>query len=53
MTEHNYNVIMPERGLPIKAWTKGVLMDEAAERQLKNVASLPFVHKWVAAMETN
>lgn len=50
MTEHNYNVIMPERGLPIKAWTKGVLMDEAAERQLKNVASLPFIHKWVAAM---
>lgn len=45
MTEHNYNVIAPKCGVPIKAWTKGVVMDE---RQLKNVASLPFIHNWVA-----
>ncbi len=50
MTEHNYNVIAPERGVPIKAWTRGVAIEEAAEKQLRNVASLPFIHKWVAAM---
>lgn len=50
MTEYNYNVIAPEHGVPIKAWTKGVVLDEAAERQLRNVANLPFIHKWVAAM---
>jgi tRNA-splicing ligase RtcB len=37
-------------GVPIKAWTRGVPADENAIQQLKNVASLPIVHKWVAAM---
>jgi tRNA-splicing ligase RtcB (3'-phosphate/5'-hydroxy nucleic acid ligase) len=46
----NYNVIKPENGVPIKAWTKGVVMEGAAEKQLRNVAELPFVYKWVAAM---
>ncbi|MGI8653642.1 MAG: hypothetical protein ACR2LC_00320 [Pyrinomonadaceae bacterium] len=41
MTEHNYNVIAPERGVPIKAWTRGVGVEEAAEKQLRNVASRP------------
>jgi len=50
MTEKNYNVIRGERGVPIKAWTRGVPLEDAAERQLRNVASLPFVYKWVAAM---
>ncbi|HZP23666.1 MAG TPA: RtcB family protein [Terriglobales bacterium] len=50
MTERNYNVIAPEAGVPIKAWTRGVVLEEAAEKQLRNVASLPFVYKWVAAM---
>ena len=45
-----YNVIQPDRGVPIKAWTRGVLFDEAAERQLHNVAQLPFVFDHVAAM---
>ena len=44
-----YNYIATE-GAPIKAWTKGVPLEPAAERQLKNVASLPFIHKHVAAM---
>ena len=35
---------------PIKAWVKGVPVEEAAKTQLKNIASLPFIHKWVAAM---
>ena len=37
-------------GVPIKAWTRGVPVEEAAERQLRNVAGLPFVHRHVAAM---
>jgi tRNA-splicing ligase RtcB (3'-phosphate/5'-hydroxy nucleic acid ligase) len=50
MSENTYQVINPERGVPVKAWIEGVTMEEAAEKQLRNVASLPFVHKWVAAM---
>ena len=50
MTERNYNFIAPEAGVPIKAWTRGVALEEAAEKQLRNVALLPFVFKWVAAM---
>ena len=37
-------------GVPIKAWIRGVAMEDAARAQLHNVARLPFVHKWVAAM---
>jgi tRNA-splicing ligase RtcB (3'-phosphate/5'-hydroxy nucleic acid ligase) len=48
--ESNYNIIQSENGVPIKAWTKGVAVDASAERQLCNVASMPFIYKWVAAM---
>ena len=37
-------------GAPIKAWTRGVPVEEAAKRQLENVARLPFIHHHVAAM---
>jgi tRNA-splicing ligase RtcB len=50
MTENTYNVIKPETGVPIKAWTKGVPLEDAARNQLLNVAQLPFIYKWVAAM---
>jgi len=50
MTDQNYNVIKPDSGVPIKAWTKGVPLEDAAQKQLLNVASLPFIYKWVAAM---
>jgi len=50
MTERNCNVIEPDTGVPIKAWTHGVALEEAAEKQLRNVAMLPFIFKWVAAM---
>jgi tRNA-splicing ligase RtcB len=46
----NYKVISAESGVPIKAWTVGVPFETAAEEQLKKVASLPFVYKWVAVM---
>jgi tRNA-splicing ligase RtcB len=35
---------------PIKAWTRGVEVDEKAKQQLRNLASLPFVFKHVAVM---
>ena len=50
MSENNYNTIQPENGVPIKAWTKGVAVEASAEKQLRNVASMPFIYKWVAAM---
>lgn len=45
-----YNVFNFDGGVPIKAWTKGLDIEASAMLQLKNVASLPFVHKHVAVM---
>lgn len=47
MTDATYNVIKPDIGVPIKAWTKGVPLEDAARAQLLNVARLPFIYKWV------
>ncbi|CAN5924326.1 RtcB family protein [soil metagenome] len=44
------HVTLPTAGLPIKAWTVGVPFEAEAEAQLRRVASLPFIHKWVAVM---
>ena len=47
----NYNVITSEKGgVPIKAWTKGVPVEDQARQQLINAAQLPFIFKWIAAM---
>jgi tRNA-splicing ligase RtcB len=48
--EKNYNVLTAENGVPIKAWTKGVPLEDQARKQLLNVAQLPFIFKWIAAM---
>lgn len=45
-----YDVIETPDHAPIKAWTRGVPIEDAALKQLKNVASLPFIHKHVAVM---
>jgi tRNA-splicing ligase RtcB (3'-phosphate/5'-hydroxy nucleic acid ligase) len=47
-----YNVMPPPAtgGVPVKAWTKGVPIEEQARKQLMNAAQLPFVFKWIAAM---
>lgn len=42
--------IIDSTGKPIKAWTRGVQVEDAAKQQLRNLASLPFIHKHVAAM---
>lgn len=46
----NYEVMSDTAGVPVKSWTVGVNFEEKARQQLRNIASLPFVHKWVAAM---
>jgi tRNA-splicing ligase RtcB len=37
-------------GAPIKAWTNGVPIEDSAIKQLRNVASLPFIHSHLALM---
>jgi tRNA-splicing ligase RtcB len=37
-------------GVPIKAWTRGVEIDENAKEQLRNTARIPVVHGHVAVM---
>src|SRR5712664_3515797 len=49
-SERSYQVIHPEGGVPIKAWTRGVPIEDVAAKQLANVARMPFIHQWVAVM---
>ena len=49
-TNDTTHVTLSTAGLPIKAWTVGVPFEAEAEAQLRRVASLPFIHKWVAVM---
>ncbi len=51
MSEEAQHVVLKgEKGVPVKAWVRGVPLEEQAKQQLLNVAQLPFVFKWVAAM---
>jgi len=45
-----YELLDNGAGVPVKAWIRGVGVEEQAKQQLANVAALPFIHKWVAAM---
>ncbi|MCX5747919.1 MAG: RtcB family protein [Proteobacteria bacterium] len=49
MTNTNYQILNTDH-VPIKAWTNGVPFETEAEAQLRRVAALPFVHKWIAVM---
>jgi tRNA-splicing ligase RtcB len=42
--------LIESAGAPIKAWTRGVQVEEQARQQLRNLASMPFVFRHVAAM---
>jgi tRNA-splicing ligase RtcB len=42
--------LVPTDGAPIKAWTRGVPFEDGAKQQLRNLASLPFIHQWIAVM---
>jgi tRNA-splicing ligase RtcB len=50
VSQVNYNVIKPDKGFPIKAWTKGVPLEKEAEQQLINVARMPFIYHHIAVM---
>lgn len=50
MSERTYDVLAEDAHKPIKMWTRGVTVEDAAATQLRNVASLPFVGPHVAAM---
>ena len=45
MSDQTYNEFLPEKGVPTKAWTRGVPLEDAAEKQLRNVAALPDVRR--------
>jgi tRNA-splicing ligase RtcB len=49
-TNTSYQVTNVPGGVHIKSWTNGVPFEDAARAQLVNIAKLPFIHKWVAAM---
>jgi len=50
MDERNYEVFYTEGSMPVKAWTRGVSVEDGAREQLAKVARLPFIHKWIAVM---
>ncbi|HST45476.1 MAG TPA: RtcB family protein [Luteimonas sp.] len=50
MNTSNYDVIHEQGAAPIKTWTRGVPLEDAAREQLKNIAKLPFIHKHIAVM---
>lgn len=45
-----YETIESRGGVPIKAWTQGLEIDENARRQLVNTAQLPIIHGHLAVM---
>lgn len=45
----SYDVILTQNR-PIKHWTKGVLFEEEAQKQLIQLAQLPFIYKHIAVM---
>lgn len=49
-TMSEFEVFETSAGGRIKAWVKGVPVEEGARRQLENVAGLPFIHSHVAVM---
>lgn len=49
MAEYEYETLETGRA-PVKAWIRGVPVEDAARRQLENIARLPFIHSHVAAM---
>ena len=50
MANESYNVYVQDKGVPVKAWTKGVPLEDQARQQLLNAAQMPFIFQWVAVM---
>ncbi|HYD41520.1 MAG TPA: RtcB family protein [Anaeromyxobacter sp.] len=49
-TDRTHEIIDVPGGVPIRAWTRGVPFEEQAREQVRRVATLPFIHRWVAVM---
>lgn len=49
-TNDTTHTTLSTNGVPVKAWTVGVPFEKEAEAQLRRIAELGFVHKWVAVM---
>jgi tRNA-splicing ligase RtcB (3'-phosphate/5'-hydroxy nucleic acid ligase) len=50
VSEGSYEVMAVQGGAPVKMWTRGVPVEDAARKQLANTARMPFVFRHVAAM---
>ena len=50
MSHTNYELLHAPNARPIKAWVRGVPLEDAARTQLQNIAALPFVGPWLAVM---
>ncbi len=50
MSTTTHEVIHEPGCVPIKLWTHGVPLEDAARQQLLNIARLPFIHRWIAVM---
>ncbi len=49
-SHEDYEMIKIKERKPIKAWVKGVALEQPALQQLINLASMPFIHKHIAVM---
>ncbi|MDP3668461.1 MAG: RtcB family protein [Telluria sp.] len=50
MKSEHYELLDTEGARPVKMWTRGVPVEEAAKQQLANTARMPFIYKHVAVM---
>lgn len=48
--KENYELHAVEGGVPVKMWTRGVPVEDEAQKQLENAARLPIVFRHIAAM---
>ena len=50
MAAPRHDTLHDEGAVPIKHWTRGVPLEDAAREQLRNIARMPFIHRHVAVM---
>lgn len=46
----SFEIIDSTGRVPVKGWTRGVPVEDAAKAQLHNLSTLPFIHRHVACM---
>ncbi|MBW3563852.1 MAG: RtcB family protein [Acidobacteria bacterium] len=46
----SYEILQEGGGVPVKAWTRGVPVEDEAKQQLLNLSRMPFIYRWIAAM---